>query len=123
MMPWAYQEGLTTFVGETDTYEQMQENLYNETIEVTQNIDISAAPVGWTWYNTILSENELDLYLSDNHQTRSGAYLTACVFYSTIFLEPAPLIQYDWEGDEYQEYFHDVSYSTVINHLDLWNIY
>lgn len=124
MMPWAYKDGLAWLPDETDTYEQMQENLYHETIKLVNDIDIATAPVGWVWYTAFLDNYEADLYLNDfNHQSKSGAYLAACVIYSTVFLEKAPMITYDWDADNDPPYLHDLSYSIVLDSLELWNIY
>ena len=124
MMAWAYSDGLTWVPGETDTYEEMQINLYNETIKMVHDLDIASAPVGWAWYTAISNGYKADLYLNDfNHQSSSGAYLAACVFYATIFLESAPFITYTWSEFDDAQFLHDIAYATVINHLDLWNIY
>ncbi len=124
MMPWAYTDGLAWLPGETDTYPQMQENLYRESIQLAKEIDIAIAPVGWAWYTAYLDEYEADLYLNDfNHQSKSGAYFAAAVFYSTIFLEKAPFINYNWDADNDPPYLHDLAYSIVINDLELWHIY
>ena len=124
MMPWAYSDGLTWIIGETDDYDQMQNNIYNETINLVNEIDIATAPVGWTWYTAITNGYGVDLYLADhNHQTRSGAYLAACVFYSTIFEEQAPPIVYALDEYDNPPYLREVAFNTVMNHLNLWNIY
>ncbi len=124
MMPWAYLDGLSWIEGETDTYQQMQVNLFNETTKLVKEIDIATAPAGWAWYRAYLEEYEPDLYIEDfNHQTQNGAYLTACVFYSTIFLERAPAIIYDWREENDAPYLNQLADSVVNNDLDLWNIY
>jgi hypothetical protein len=124
MMVWAYLDGLVWVPGETDTYEQIQINLYNETIKLVNDIDIATAPVGWACYTAISNGYEADLYLNDyNHQSSSGAYLAACVFYSTIFLERAPQIEFPFSERDDPQVLHDAAYSTVMDHLDLWNIY
>jgi len=124
MMPWAYKDGLTFIEGETDTYEEMQLNIYNETIKLVINIDIALAPAGWAWYTAFLEGYDKDLYLNDlNHQSKYGAYLTACVFYSTVFSEMAPRVEYDWEEGDNSQYLSEVAFSTVTDNLDLWNIY
>ena len=125
MMPWAYLDGLAWVPRETDTYEQMQQNIYNHTINMVNDIDITTAPAGWAWY-TLISDgyDPYLLYLNDfNHQASSGAYLAACVFYTTIFLERAPQIQFEWSDEDKPQTLSDVAYSTVTDHLDLWNIY
>ncbi len=124
MMPWAYTDGLTFIEGETDTYEEMQINIYNNSTAVAIDLDIALAPVGWAWYQTILDEYSASLYLSDkNHQTISGAFLTACVFYSTIFLEKAPKIDYTLTTDDDESILREIAYNIVLNDLDIWNIY
>lgn len=124
MMPWAYLDGLAWVEGETDTYEQMQLNLYNETKKLVKEIDIATAPVGWAWYTAISSGYEWGLYLSDNnHQSQNGAYLAASVFYSTIFLEMAPEISIWWREENDALELRQLADSLVKNDLDLWNIY
>jgi hypothetical protein len=49
--------------------------------------------------------------------------LATCVIYSTVFLEKAPMITYDWDADNDPPYLHDLSYSIVLDSLELWNIY
>jgi len=124
MMPWAYLDGLAWLPGETDTYEQMQQNLLRETTRVVKEIDISTSPVGWVWYRTYLDRYFITLYLSDyNHQAKSGAYLAAAAFYSTVFLEKAPQIYFRWDENVDTDYLHDLAYSTVLDSLAKWNIY
>lgn len=124
MMPWAYLDGLEFIEGETDTYEDMQINIYNNSIKVANNLDITLAPAGWVWYQSRLDNYPAELYLSDlNHQTISGAFLTASVFYSTIFLEQAPEIDMELTENDNQQFLREIAYNIVIDDLDLWNIY
>lgn len=124
MMPWAYLDGLAWIEGETDTYEQMQENLYRETLKVIHDIDIATAPAGWTWYTAINDGYEGDLYISDfNHQSKAGAYLAAAVFYASIFEETPPSIPYTWRDEDDPQYLRNIAYSMVMDSLAVWNIY
>jgi hypothetical protein len=124
MLPWAYLDGLAWMPGEPDTYWQMQENLLRHTTRVVHEIDIATAPVGWVWYRTWLDRYFITLYLNDdNHQAKSGAYLAAAAFYSTVFLEKAPQIYFRWDENVDTEYLHDLAYSTVVDSLAKWNIY
>ena len=123
MMPWAFKDGLEWMEGETDTYEQMQENIYYNTTTLVKDLGIATAPVGWAWYDAITSGYKRDLFLSDfTHASKHGAYLTACVFYTTIFLETPPMISYNWEDDDNLQYLNDIASSIVLNNLELWNI-
>jgi len=124
MMPWAYTDGLTFIEGETDTYKEMQVNIYNNSTAVAWDLDIALAPAGWVWYQAIIDGYKAPLYLNDqNHQTISGAFLTASVFYSTIFLEEAPHIDYELTINDDQKLLREKAYKTVVESLDLWNIY
>ena len=124
MMPWAYTDGLTFVENETDTYEEMQMNIYNHSTAIAWDLDIALAPAGWAWYQVKLDNYSAPLYLSDmNHQTISGAFLTASVFYSTIFLEQAPYIYYELTEDDDESILRETAYNIVIEDLDLWNIY
>lgn len=124
MMPWAYLDGLGWIDGETDTWDQMQENLRRESVAVAGRLDIAVAPAGWAWYRAVRANYVDDLYLTDlHHQSQAGAYLTACVFYSTLFLEPAPEIDFDWRTDNDPPYLHDLAFRVVTDSLATWNIY
>jgi len=124
MMPWAYLDGLEFIEGETDTYDDMQRNIYNNSINVANSLDIILAPAGWAWYQSRLNNYPAELYLSDlNHQTVSGAFLAASVFYSTIFLEQAPEIDIKLTETDNQQLLRETAYNIVIDDLDLWNIY
>jgi hypothetical protein len=124
MMPWAYLDGLAWIEGETDDYAQMQQHLRAETIRVCRELDIATAPVGWAWYLARMDGYPADFYLNDlHHQSHSGAYFAACVYYSTIYLERAPYFEYDWDADNDPPYLHDLAHSVVLDSLDDWNIY
>ncbi len=124
MMPWALEDGLTGIEGETDDYRQMQENIYTHTITAVKDLDIVTAPVGQAWYTVIKNGYQGKLYLHDrSHQDKSGAYLTAAVFYATIFLEKPPGISYSWSPGDDPDYLHHIADSIVNSRPDLWNIY
>ncbi|MCB0274758.1 MAG: hypothetical protein KDI06_08090 [Calditrichaeota bacterium] len=124
MMPWAYKNGLLSIPGGEMDYQEMQTALYNETIRVVNENDIATAPVGWAWYTAIVNGYEGDLYLTDNnHQSASGAYLAASVFYSTIFQEEAPDIPFSWGEGDNPPYLRAIADSLVRNFPDLWNLY
>ena len=125
-LPWAFEDGMTWVEGWTDTYEDMQNIIYNNTIQYSNNIGFTIAPVGWAWYK-VLDEKDYPLHylhISDwNHPSLKGSYLMACVIYSTIFMESTLDIPYytSLEEDE-ATYFQTVASNTVLNDIDLWNI-
>jgi hypothetical protein len=52
---------------------------------VAHELDAKLAPVGLAWEKAHQSDPELDLYHPDGrHANPTGAYLTACVFYSVL---------------------------------------
>ena len=125
-LPWAFEDGMTWVQGWTDTYADMQLEIYKNTLEYLNDLDLIIAPIGWAW-NTVLKEMNYPLHylhLSDwNHPSLKGSYLMACVIYSTIFIESSVDIQY-YGGlpEEEANYFQTVASSIVLNSLDLWNI-
>ncbi|MCD4834414.1 MAG: T9SS type A sorting domain-containing protein [Bacteroidales bacterium] len=125
-LPWAFEDGMTWVEGWTDTYEDMQNIIYNNTIQYSNCIGFTIAPVGWAWYK-VLDEKDYPLHylhISDwNHPSLKGSYLMACVIYSTIFMESTLDIPYytSLEEDE-ATYFQTVASNTVLNDIDLWNI-
>lgn len=125
-LPWAYEDGMTWLQGWTDTYEDMQLKIYNNTLKYADEVGFEIAPVGWAW-NTVLKENNYPLhYLHEsdwNHPSLKGSYLMACVIYSTIFLESTIGISfYSDLSIEEANYFQTIGSNTVLDSLELWNI-
>jgi hypothetical protein len=125
-MPWAFEDGMTWYQNWTDTYEDMQIHIYDNTLQYSDEIGFEIAPVGWTWY-AVLEEYNYPLHylhISDwNHPSFKGSYLMACVIYSTVFQESTVGNPYHAGiSDEEVNYFQAVASDTVLNNLDLWNI-
>jgi len=125
-LPWAYEDGMTWLEGWTDTYEDMQKKIYENTLQYSVDVGFVIAPVGWAW-NTVLKEKKYPLHylhLSDwNHPSLRGSYLMACVIYTTIFQQDLSGIDY-YAGlpEDEAKYFQVVASSTVLDSLELWNI-
>jgi hypothetical protein len=125
-MPWAFEDGMTWYQDWSDTYEDMQLKIFENTINYSKEIGFSIAPVGWAWYYVL---DELDyplhyLHMSDwNHPSIKGSYLMACVIYSTIFIENITDNPYYGGLDEDEAiYFQNIASHTVLDNLNLWNI-
>jgi len=125
-MPWAFEDGTLWLPGGADTYFDMQQKIYDNTIKFADEIGLVIAPVGWAW-NEVLKEKIKQthyLHMSDyNHPSKKGSYLMACVIYATIFLEDLNGINY-YAGlpqDEATE-FQIIAADIVLNNLELWNI-
>ena len=124
-LPWAYEDGMT-WLGWPDTYEDMQLKIYNRTIEYSNDIGFTIAPVGWAW-NKVLVDKEFPLHylhLRDwNHPSSKGSYLMACVIFSTVFQESSVDISYYAELPKDEAvYFQTVASNIVLDSLHVWNI-
>lgn len=125
-MPWVFEDGMTWYADWTDTYADMQEKIYVTTLQYSDEIGFSIAPVGWVWYAVL---EDLDyplhyLHMSDwNHPSLKGSYLMACVIYSTVFLESTAGFHY-YAGISIHEcsYFQEMGSTIVLEDLVLWNI-
>ena len=104
----------------------MQLIIYENTLQLSDDVGFSIAPVGWAW-NTVLKEKNYPLHylhLSDwNHPTLKGSYLMACAIFSTVFQENStgnPF--YSNLIEENAIYLQRIASNTVINNIDLWNL-
>ena len=124
-MPWAYEDGMTWLEGGGDTYEIMQQKIYDNTLGIKDSLDISIAPVGLAFNEIMSTTPPLHyLFLSDfNHPSERGTYLMACVLYASIFQENPELIDFysDFRTHE-ADHFKEVANSVVFTDFDLWNI-
>ena len=65
-MPWAFEDGMVWYNGWTDDYFDMQQIIYDKTLQMADNIDFIIAPVGWAFKPVMEENNSLHyLYLSD----------------------------------------------------------
>jgi hypothetical protein len=125
-MPWAFEDGMTWYENWTDTYEDMQIKIFENTLDHARDIGFAVAPVGWAWYAVLKEKNYPLHYLHMRdwvHPTLKGSYLMASVIFSTVFLEPSTDIAYYGglsEGEA--KYFQSVASNTVFNNFNLWNI-
>ena len=95
-MPWAFKDGITWIMGQTDTYQEMQKKIYNNAIKFADELKLIIAPIGWAWYRVIQERPEIDQFNPDwSHASQEGSYLAACVFYVTFFQEQLITPHYD----------------------------
>ena len=125
-LPWAFEDGMTWYDDWTDTYEDMQIKIFENTLQYAEDIGFEIAPVGWAWY-AVLKENNYPLHylhMSDwNHPSLHGSYLMACVIFSTVFLESSVETPfYSRLLQEEATYFQTVASEIVLENLSLWNI-
>ncbi len=83
-MTWGRQKGLPE-QGFSD-FDSMQTQLTNAYLGVAQELKIPVAPVGEAWKAAIGHDPGLALWADDgSHPSVMGTYLTACVFYASIY--------------------------------------
>jgi hypothetical protein len=124
MMGWGYKDGLQWMAGETEDYFELQTNICNQSVKLAKENNFSIAPVGWAWYHVIKEKPEIELFGPDlNHQTLTGSYLSACVFYATIFKEPLNEMNYNAGLESgLAFYLQRIASETVLNDLEKWNL-
>jgi hypothetical protein len=67
---------------------EMIDDLADAYISLAKKINAKVAPVGIAWKNALDANPELILHTEDkSHPTPIGSYLTACIFYSTFYLD------------------------------------
>lgn len=87
---------------------------------VANQLAAAIAPVGLAWANVRATQPNLNLYilndsLGDRHPNDSGAYLAACVFYSSIFgRSPEGSGYYSDIGSSNAALFQQVAAQTVL---------
>jgi hypothetical protein len=65
---------------------ETQQALTEAYTRIAREVDASVAPVGVAWQNAAKANPKISLYVSDqSHPNALGSYVSACVFYSTIF--------------------------------------
>ncbi|MBF0483131.1 MAG: hypothetical protein HQL25_00345 [Candidatus Omnitrophica bacterium] len=77
-----------------------QERVNSSYTHMAQQNSAMLAPVGIVWKKVRSEKPELNLYLDDRHPSIIGTYLTACVFYATLFKD-SPV------GLQHSEYIDD----------------
>lgn len=82
------------------------------------------APVGMAWQKSWETDSTINLWMSDNsHPSLAGTYLTASVFYATLFEKsPVPLSYTAGLDPTVAQYLRQIAWNTVNDSLETWNI-
>ena len=108
------------------TYLGMQQRLRESYLEMSFNANASCAPAGMAWKTSIALDSTIDLYTADySHPSIYGSYLSACVFYASIF-KKSPIGSSYWPSgiDSITAYnLQQIASSTVLDSLSSWNIF
>jgi hypothetical protein len=124
-MPWAFEDGMLWTQGGTDTYFDMQQRIYDNTLTYPDTTDVVISPVGWAWNAIMLEEPpEHYLFMADwNHPSPRGSYLTACVIYSSFFRESVEGTSFLAALPENEaSHFQSVASSIVMDDPGLWHL-
>jgi hypothetical protein len=124
MMNWAYEDGLTYIEGRDEDYFDMQQLIYDNTLSFADEIGLVIAPAGWAWREIMLSDPGLHyLFQSDwSHPSVRGSYLTACVIYSTLFMEDLRGVPYYADIPEFEAMRFQFTASLIVTrNFELWN--
>ena len=123
-MPWGFEDGITWLPQQTDTFEDMQQHIYNNSISLCNTLDFFNAPIGWAWYMVMQERDDIDFFMPDMaHSTYAGSYLAACVIYNVIYRESLTDNPYNFNLEpEHAQYLKNISSEIVLNNLSLWNI-
>lgn len=125
-MPWAFEDGMTWVPGWTDTFVDMQNHIYDNTLQWSNMLGFEISPVGWSWKEVLVDLNfPLHyLHMSDwNHPSLRGSYLMACTIFATVFQQSCIGVNYNPGIDEDEvTHFQTVGTNIVLDSLDLWNI-
>jgi hypothetical protein len=65
---------------------EMQDGLNKAYLSIAKELGAEVAPVGMAWKKALTADPKRRLHAKDkSHPNRTGTYLTACVFYGTIY--------------------------------------
>ena len=98
--------------------------IMNNSITLADSLGLEIAPV-WPAFIDLPNNRWIDLLLDGNHQNTDGAYLTACVFYASIF-HKSPENQFAYRPDGVTKteakLFQKTAWKIVSEDYTLWNI-
>lgn len=106
------------------TFEGVTERLRDSYLQMADDNNALVAPAGMAWYTSWHTDTLINLWQADNsHPSVAGSYLTACVFYGTIFKKsPVGIIYSPISAQTTNDYLQNIAYHTVFDSLDNWNI-
>jgi hypothetical protein len=106
------------------TFDGMQDLLTQRYRQMAQDNECWTAPVGEAWRTARELDDDFELYAPDgSHPNEAGTYLTACVFYATIWGESP--VGTDYVGGLSQadaSFLQNVAATVVLGQEDMWNL-
>lgn len=107
------------------TYAGMQQRLRESYMEMADSNKATVSPVGVAWNAARDSFPAIELYSPDeSHPSLHGSYLTACVFYATLYQKSPIGSTYLPAGISNSEafYLQTIASRTVLDSLPQWRI-
>ncbi|MBX7241897.1 MAG: cellulase family glycosylhydrolase [Bacteroidia bacterium] len=106
------------------TYAGMSGRLRNSYVQMADMNEALVAPAGMAWMASRAADSTINLWSADNsHPSIEGSYLTACVFYATIY-EKTPVGLPFTAGlpQTTAGFLQQIAHQTVFDSLSVWNI-
>lgn len=106
------------------TFDGVQSRLTESYVQMANDNDALVAPAGRAWQTSWHTDTLINLWNADNsHPNIAGSYLTACVFYGTIFRKsPVGIVYSPISAQTTNDYLQNIAYHTVFDTLSNWNI-
>jgi len=108
------------------TYLGMQSRLRNSYLEMGYDNNCSVSPVGMAWKKSIEQNPDFELYsLDESHPSLAGSYLSACVFYSSIFKKSCVGSDFIPDGIDSVDALNlqTIASSVVLDSTQVWNLF
>ncbi len=106
------------------TFAGMQQQLYDSYVQMANSNQALVAPVGRAWQQSWLNDSTINLWASDNsHPDLNGSYLSACVFYATLYRQSPVGASYTAGiSPATALYLQQTAAQVVFDSLSVWNI-
>ena len=104
-------------------FDHMQDTMTSSYYELTQRLKCKCGPAGEAW-RTAIHQTGMNLFSSDgSHPSTYGTYLTACVFYASIWNESAIGLNTAFEiNEENARTLQEIADETVFSSGTEWNL-
>lgn len=106
------------------TFWGMQARLRQSYVEMADLNHATVAPAGEAWKKSRLTDSLINLWSADNsHPSMEGTYLTACVFYATLYQKtPVGLTYISSLNSTTAAFLQGIAEQVVFDSLDTWNV-
>lgn len=105
------------------TFDGMQARLRESYLLMAEDNQAITAPAGMAWHKSWHTDTLIDLWSGDfSHPSVAGTYLTACVFYASIFRKSPIGLSYSPISAQTTNYLQTIAHQTVFDSLSQWKI-